>query len=74
MPNGRLRMSFSRQKQLYVDNTNLCWLLVSAAGMMLVGVAAIVFWWRLTRLSFRWFWVGAALWAIAVAIKFTILK
>jgi hypothetical protein len=55
-----------------VNDTNLYLSLVSAAGMMLVAVAAVVFWRRLTRLRYRWFWVGAALWAIAVAIKFGI--
>jgi hypothetical protein len=55
-----------------VDNTNLYLTLVSAAGMMLVAIAAVVFWRRLTHLQYRWFWVGAGLWTVAVAIKFAI--
>jgi hypothetical protein len=40
--------------------------------MMLVACAAVVFWRRLTHLPYRWFWIGAALWTLAVAIKFAI--
>jgi uncharacterized membrane protein YhfC len=55
-----------------MDNTNLYWTLASAAGMMLVGVGAVIYWrWR-TELEYRWFWVGAGLWTVAVAIKFAI--
>jgi hypothetical protein len=52
-----------------LDNTNLYWLLVSAGGMMLVALAAVVYWRQFTRLQLRWFWVGVALWIIAVAVK-----
>jgi hypothetical protein len=44
-------------------------LLVSGSGMMLVAVIAAVFWWRFSRAQLRWFWVGAGLWTIAVALK-----
>lgn len=40
--------------------------------MMLVAIAAVVFWRRLTHVSYRWFWIGAGLWTVAVAIKFAI--
>jgi uncharacterized membrane protein YhfC len=43
--------------------------LVSALGMIAVGVVAVVFWQRLTRLQYRWFWVGAGLWVVAVILK-----
>jgi hypothetical protein len=55
-----------------LNNTNLYLSVVSAAGMMLVATVAVVFWRRLTRLPYRWFWVGAALWFVAVAIKFAV--
>jgi hypothetical protein len=35
-------------------NTNLYWSFVSAAGMMLVALAAVVFWRRLTPASGRY--------------------
>lgn len=41
----------------------------SAIGMMVVALVAIVCWRRQTRLHFKWFWVGGALWIIAVALK-----
>ena len=40
--------------------------------MILVAVAAVVYWRLKTTLPFRWFWVGAGLWIVAVAIKFAI--
>lgn len=40
--------------------------------MMLVAIAAVVYWRRLTRVPYRWFWIGAGLWTVAVAIKFAI--
>ena len=45
-----------------------------AAGslMMLVAVCSVWFWRRRTGVPWRWFWVGAAIWTIAVAVKFAI--
>jgi hypothetical protein len=40
--------------------------------MMLVAAAAIFYWRRVTHLKYRWFWIGAGLWMVAVAIKFAI--
>jgi uncharacterized membrane protein YhfC len=37
--------------------------------MMLAGGGAVFYWHRLTRLQYRWFWVGAGLWAVAVILK-----
>ena len=44
--------------------------LLSSALMMLVAAASVGFWrWR-SRAGWRWFAIGAALWAVAVAVKF----
>ena len=40
--------------------------------MMLVAIAGVSFWRRRTGVPWRWFWVGAALWTVAVAAKFAI--
>jgi hypothetical protein len=50
-----------------MDNTSLT--LISAAGMILVAGAAVVFWRRVSGLQLKWFWVGAGLWTVAVALK-----
>jgi uncharacterized membrane protein YhfC len=49
------------------------WLgLIPAFGMMAVAVAAVL-WWRVkTKAAWRWLFIGAALWTIAVAIKLAI--
>jgi hypothetical protein len=44
-------------------------LLVSALGMICVALAAVMAWRRVARTGFRWFWIGAGLWAVAVAVK-----
>src|SRR5262249_55523572 len=41
----------------------------SGFGMMFVAVVAVVLWWRIARVQLRWYWVGAALWAVAVILK-----
>src|SRR5436190_11135548 len=46
--------------------------LVSAIGMILVGAGGTAFWRVRSRVDYRWFWVGAGLWTVAVAIKLTI--
>ena len=40
--------------------------------MMFVAIASVVYWRRRTSLPYRWFWLGAGLWAVAVAIKVAI--
>jgi uncharacterized membrane protein YhfC len=40
--------------------------------MMLVVIGSVWFWRRSTDESWGWFWVGAALWTVAVAAKFAI--
>src|SRR4051812_25032131 len=44
--------------------------LVSALGMIAVAVIAALTWKRLSRMRSRPLWIGAALWAIAVPLKF----
>jgi len=46
--------------------------LAAASAMMLVAVASVWFWRRRTGAAWRWFWVGAAVWTVAVAVKFAI--
>jgi hypothetical protein len=52
-----------------VDNTNIYLSFASSAGMILVGVLAVGYWRWKTSLSYRWFWIGATLWVVGVAIK-----
>lgn len=42
---------------------------VSGLGMMLVAVVAVYLWKRTSHAQARWFWIGAGLWFVAVAIK-----
>jgi hypothetical protein len=44
-------------------------LFASGFGMMIVAVAAVVLWRRIARVEFKWYWVGAGLWTVAVALK-----
>ncbi|MBN1254572.1 MAG: YhfC family intramembrane metalloprotease [Deltaproteobacteria bacterium] len=43
--------------------------IIPAVGMMIVASAAVIYWRRVSKLQFRWFWLGAGLWTIAVALK-----
>jgi len=45
--------------------------LLPGLGMMLVAVVAVVHCYRTARAQARWYWVGAGLWTIAVALKLT---
>lgn len=45
--------------------------LIPATGMIMVAIAAVLFWHRFGKLQLRWYWVGAGLWTVAVALKFT---
>ena len=40
--------------------------------MMLVAIASVWFWRKRTGVPWRWFWLGALLWTVAVAVKFAI--
>ncbi len=46
--------------------------IASALAMMIVAGASVWFCRRWTHAPWRWFWVGAALWTVAVAVKFAI--
>jgi hypothetical protein len=43
--------------------------LIPGLGMMLVGVVAVLYWYRRSGAKARWFWVGVGLWTISVALK-----
>jgi hypothetical protein len=43
--------------------------LASGFGMIVVAVGAVIAWRRIAHAEFRWFGVGAGLWAVAVAVK-----
>jgi uncharacterized membrane protein YhfC len=45
------------------------YLLISPLGMILVGVIALFYWYRKTRVSWRYFGFGALIWVIAIGIK-----
>src|SRR4051794_31922450 len=46
--------------------------LTPGIGMVAIGCVSIWFWRRVSREPARWFWIGAALWAVAVALKVAI--
>jgi hypothetical protein len=41
----------------------------SGFGMIVVALAAVIVWRRISHAGFRWFWIGAGLWTVAVAVK-----
>jgi hypothetical protein len=41
----------------------------SGFGMIAVAVGAVIAWRRISHAGLRWFWVGAGLWTVAVAVK-----
>jgi uncharacterized membrane protein YhfC len=45
---------------------------VSGALMMLVALAAAFGWWFHSRVQWRWFWAGAGIWTVGVALKFAV--
>jgi uncharacterized membrane protein YhfC len=45
---------------------------VSGALMMLVALAAVFGWWFHSRVQWRWFWAGAGIWTVGVALKFAV--
>jgi uncharacterized membrane protein YhfC len=44
----------------------------SGALMMLVALAAVFAWWFHSRVQWRWFWAGAGIWTVGVALKFAL--
>ena len=43
--------------------------IVSGSGMIIVSIIAVVLWQQIARVQLRWYWVGAGLWALSVALK-----
>lgn len=43
--------------------------LVPALGMLIVSIGAAAWWRRASGIPFRWYWVGAGLWTVAVIMK-----
>ncbi len=37
--------------------------------MIVVAIAAVIAWRRISHAGFCWFWIGAGLWTVAVAVK-----
>lgn len=54
---------------VFAIDPGLCAALASGVGMVLVAALAVFFWRRVSTAGFRWYWIGAALWAVAVAVK-----
>lgn len=46
--------------------------LVSPVGMIIVAAVSVIWFRRVTRAPYRWLWIGAVLWTVAVALKFAI--
>jgi uncharacterized membrane protein YhfC len=45
---------------------------VSSALIMLVALGAVLAWWFHSRVQWRWFWAGAGIWTVGVALKFAV--
>jgi uncharacterized membrane protein YhfC len=45
---------------------------VSGGLMMLVALVAVVWWQRRSKIQLRWFWAGAGIWTVGVALKFAV--
>jgi hypothetical protein len=43
--------------------------LAAGLGMIVVAIGAVITWRRISHAAFRWFWIGAGLWTVAVAVK-----
>ena len=44
--------------------------IASGGLMMLVALAGVFAWWLHSRVQWRWFWAGAGIWTVGVALKF----
>jgi uncharacterized membrane protein YhfC len=44
----------------------------SGALMMLIALTAVFTWWFHSRVQWRWFWAGAGIWTVGVALKFAV--
>lgn len=45
---------------------------ISGTGMMVVGFGAVLLWRSRSHAQWRWFWVGAGVWAVGVFLKFAV--
>jgi uncharacterized membrane protein YhfC len=52
------------------DQSRYLIFLFSPAAIVLVAVGGVLYWRRRSRAGWRWFWAGAAVWAVGVALKF----
>jgi uncharacterized membrane protein YhfC len=52
-----------------MPSPNLWLATIPGLGMVLVAFASVILWRRFSNAAFRWFWIGAALWVVAVAAK-----
>ena len=50
-----------------MDNITLS--IVNALGMMAIACGAVIYWRKAAKIQFKWFWAGAGLWGVAVALK-----
>src|SRR5690242_8354492 len=55
-------------------NTVLYQQIVSGSLMMIVAVAGTIWWKFRSHIPWRWFWAGAAIWTVGVALKFAVAK
>jgi uncharacterized membrane protein YhfC len=55
-----------------MPSPNLWLATIPGLGMVLIAFAAVVFWRRSSKVALRCFSIGAALWAVAVAVKVAI--
>jgi hypothetical protein len=46
--------------------------ILSGVLMMLVALGSAIWWLRRSRVQLRWFWAGAAIWTVGVALKFAV--
>lgn len=44
----------------------------SGGLMMVVALVAVLIWWWHSRVQWRWFWAGAGIWTVGVALKFAV--
>jgi hypothetical protein len=42
---------------------------IPACGMIIVAPILVIYWRRSVKLAYRWFWLGAGLWTVAVILK-----
>jgi hypothetical protein len=60
---------YSLRFELINMTTAVSIVLVSGLGMIFVAIVAVIGWRRVSHAGFRWFWIGAGLWTVAVAVK-----